>query len=120
MSDQGDSKLIVFGGDNDVVKTSLFKHHITGAPPTVFIPKKFEKITQEEYKFDGNKPVSVVFDDREWIGDEDWPRLRHVYYVKADCVVLCFSIAVVRTVLRILKIIGILSHENIVRKPKLF
>lgn len=86
-----DYRLVVFGGDYNTGKSSLFKHRVTGQIPIIgnYCPK-YERIEPEEFTFD-EKTFNVVFDDHEG-GGEDWESLRPFGYIHVDCVVLCFSV----------------------------
>lgn len=90
IEDNNLKRMVVFGGDGDAGKTSMSILHMTGQPPKQYIPTKFD-IHDEEYSING-KIITVTFNDHEGGGGEDWPRLRPLGYIGADCVVLCFSI----------------------------
>ena len=69
--DYSDVRLVVFGGDYNTGKSSLFKHRVTGQIPIIGnFPSKYERIEPEEFTFD-QKTFRVVFDDHEG-GGEDW------------------------------------------------
>ena len=91
MSGDSDIRLVVFGGDYNTGKSSIFKHRVTGQIPIIGnYCSKYERLEPEEFTFD-QKTFRVVFDDHEG-GGEDWHRLRHLGYINADTVVLCFPI----------------------------
>ena len=88
--ERNNTKMIIFGGDGGVGKTSMFIHHISGHPPTDYIPIKVDY--QYEECFINGETVRMIFNDHEG-GGEEWYRLRHLGYINADTVVLCFSIS---------------------------
>uniref|UniRef100_A0A7M5XDL1 Uncharacterized protein n=1 Tax=Clytia hemisphaerica TaxID=252671 RepID=A0A7M5XDL1_9CNID len=86
-------KGVMFGGDGAVGKTSMYLYYFLEKKEPKYIPVKVETDYGPKiytYKKTGEK-VGIYYDDHEG-GGEDWDRLRHLGYERADVVVLCFSI----------------------------
>ncbi|XP_066911425.1 transforming protein RhoA-like [Clytia hemisphaerica] len=92
-----DYKTVVFGGEWNIGKSSMFIYHWYGEQNPQYIPTKVDPYNVDEYPVGENGEIlKVSFIDNEG-GGEDWPRLRHLGYLMANAVVLCFSIAAPET-----------------------
>ena len=84
---------VMFGGDSNVGKTSMFLYYFRGESHPEYVPIKVEADHGPivyTYKESGKK-VGIYYNDCDG-GGEDWHRLRPLGYDRADVVVLCFSI----------------------------
>ena len=68
MTNGNDRKLITFGGDPWTGIASMFIHHMTGHPPTDYIPIKVD-YQYEEYFING-ETVRMIYNDHEGGGEE--------------------------------------------------
>ncbi|KAK6487738.1 rho-related GTP-binding protein RhoU-like [Huso huso] len=75
-------------GDGAVGKTSLVVSYTTNGYPTKYVPTAFDDFSAV-VQVDGN-PVRLQF--RDTAGQDEFDKLRHFCYPRADALLLCFSV----------------------------